>query len=47
MIASMKRRTEYDGLELKAYECTACGGGWHIGHATPRKERRQAERIDQ
>ena len=31
MITTLKRRPEYDGLPIRAYECTACHG-WHIGH---------------
>src|SRR5206468_1458287 len=26
------RRKDYDGMLLKTYECTVCGG-WHVGHA--------------
>jgi hypothetical protein len=37
MIATVKRRAEYDGGELVPYECTVCRG-WHVGHKLERDE---------
>ena len=30
--AGLRRSQSYDGLPIRAYECSACRG-WHVGHA--------------
>lgn len=31
-MANLKKSSNYDGGDLKVYECSCCGG-WHVGHA--------------
>ena len=37
-INQLRRHSSYDGHELVAYECSACGGDWHGGHAATLEE---------
>ena len=36
---NLERQQRFDGQPLRVYECTECDG-WHIGHETPKAERR-------
>ena len=42
-IKRQRRRKNYDGQELKTYECSVCQG-WHVGHAEKPEERANAAR---
>ncbi len=42
---ALEKRTEYDGKPLKVYECSACGGGWHVAHATPPRKKKGTSHV--